>query len=87
MLAKAMGARVIGVDVGRAADLARDFGADEVVDASEVDPVQAIRELTHGDGAEATLDCTGNPTSRANTVRSAQNWGRACYVGEGNNVN
>jgi threonine dehydrogenase-like Zn-dependent dehydrogenase len=87
MLAKAMGARVIGVDVGtERLDLARDFGADEVVDASEVDPVEAIRELTHGEGAEATLDCTGNPTARANTVRSAQNWGRACYVGEGNNV-
>ena len=75
------------VDVGtERLDLARDFGADEVVDASEVDPVEAIRELTHGEGAEATLDCTGNPTARANTVRSAQNWGRACYVGEGGNV-
>jgi threonine dehydrogenase-like Zn-dependent dehydrogenase len=87
MLAKAMGARVIGVDVGQERlDLSRDFGADEVVDASEVDPVEAIRDLTHGEGAEATLDCTGNPTARANTVRSAQNWGRACFVGEGNNV-
>jgi threonine dehydrogenase-like Zn-dependent dehydrogenase len=82
-----MGARVIGVDVGtERLDLARDFGADEVVDASEVDPVEAIRDLTHGEGAEATLDCTGNATARANTVRSAQNWGRACYVGEGGNV-
>ena len=88
MLAKGMGARVIGVDVGtERLDLAREFGADEVVDASEVDPVQAIRELTHGEGAEATLDCTGNATARANTVRSAQNWGRACFVGEGGEVN
>jgi threonine dehydrogenase-like Zn-dependent dehydrogenase len=87
MLAKAMGARVIGVDVGNERlQLARDFGADELVDASEVDPVEAIRDLTHGEGAEATLDCTGNPTARANTVRSAQNWGRACFVGEGNDV-
>ena len=87
MLAKAMGARVIGVDVGtERLDLAREYGADEVVDASEVDPVKAIHELTHGDGAEATLDCTGNSTARANTVRSTQNWGRACYVGEGGDV-
>jgi len=87
MLAKGMGARVIGVDVGtERLDLARDFGADEVVDASEVDPDEAIRELTHGEGAEATLDCTGNATARANTIRSAQNWGRACFVGEGGEV-
>jgi threonine dehydrogenase-like Zn-dependent dehydrogenase len=82
-----MGARVIAVDVGQERlDLARDFGADEVVDASEVDPVQAIKDLTHGEGAEATLDCTGNATARANTVRSTQNWGRACFVGEGGEV-
>jgi threonine dehydrogenase-like Zn-dependent dehydrogenase len=87
LLAKAMGARVIGVDVGQERlDLSREFGADEVVDASEVDPVEAIRELTHGEGAEASLDCTGNATARANTVRSTQYWGRACYVGEGSNV-
>jgi threonine dehydrogenase-like Zn-dependent dehydrogenase len=87
MLAKAMGARVIAVDVGaERLQLARDFGADEVIDASEVDPVQAIKDLTHGDGAEATLDCTGNATARANTVRSTQNWGRACFVGEGGEV-
>ena len=87
LLAKAMGARVIAVDVGQERlDLARDFGADEVVDASEVDPVQAIKDLTQGWGAEATLDCTGNATARANTVRSTQNWGRACFVGEGGTV-
>jgi threonine dehydrogenase-like Zn-dependent dehydrogenase len=87
MLGKAMGARVIAVDVGQERlQLAKEFGADEVVDASAGDPVQAIKELTHGEGAEATLDCTGNATARANTVRSTQNWGRACFVGEGGEV-
>jgi threonine dehydrogenase-like Zn-dependent dehydrogenase len=87
MLAKAMGARVIGVDVGtERLDLARDYGADEVIDASEVDPIEAIKDLTGGWGAEATLDCTGNATARANVLRSTQNWGRACYVGEGGEV-
>ncbi len=87
MLAKAMGARVIAVDVGQERlKLAKEFGADEVVDASAGDPVEAIKELTRGEGAEATLDCTGNATARANAVRSTQNWGRACFVGEGGEV-
>lgn len=87
MLGKAMGARVIAVDVGpERLALAREFGADETVDASSTDPVQAIYDLTHGEGAEATLDCTGNATARANAVRSTQNWGRACFVGEGGEV-
>ena len=31
-------------------DLAREFGAHEVINPSNVDPVEAIRELTHGEG-------------------------------------
>ena len=85
--AVAMGARVVAIDIApERRKLAREFGAHEVIDPKSGDMVAAIRDLTHGEGAEATLDCTGNPIARANTVRSAQNWGRACYVGEGNNV-
>jgi len=85
MLAKAMGARVIVVDLSpERLQLARDFGADETVNVNHGDPVAAIKELTHGEGAEATLDCTGNPTARANAVKSAVDWGRVCFVGEGN---
>lgn len=43
-----------------------------------------IRELTHGEGAEASMDCTGNPEARMNAVKSAAIWGRVCFVGEGN---
>lgn len=59
---------------------------DEVINPCDGDPVQAVRDLTHGEGAEATLDCTRNPTARDNTVKSAPAWGRACFVGEGNDV-
>lgn len=85
MLAKAMGARVIAVDLSsERLALAREFGADETLDGRQVDVVEAIRELTHGEGADATLDCTGQPQARVNAVRSARTWGRVCLVGEGN---
>ncbi len=85
MLGKAMGARVVAVDIApERLKLASAFGADEVINSREADPVQIIRELTHGEGAQATLDCTGNPEARVNAVRSAAVWGRACFVGEGN---
>src|SRR5438093_314832 len=85
MLAKAMGARVIAVDLSpERLEMAQGFGADEAIDARECDPVQVVRELTHGEGADATLDCTGQPQARVNAVRSARTWGRTCFVGEGN---
>ena len=40
-------------------------------------------ELTHGEGAEATMDCTGLPEPRVAAVQSAATWGRMCFVGEG----
>ena len=42
--------------------------------------------MTQGEGADATLDCTGNATARLQTVRSARVCGRACCVGEGGTV-
>ena len=83
LLAKAMGARVIAVDVSPTRlEFAREMGADHVIDSREVDPVAEIQQLTHGKGADATMDCTGNADARAQMIRSARIWGRACFVGE-----
>jgi threonine dehydrogenase-like Zn-dependent dehydrogenase len=85
MLGRVMGARVIAVDVApERLQLARDSGAEAVVNPKEVDPVSALRELTHGEGVEAALDCSGNPEARVAAVRSAATWGRVGFVGEGN---
>lgn len=85
MFAKAMGARVIAVDVvPERLRLAEKLGAESVIDASEVNPVEVIQELTHGEGAHATLDATGIPQVRNDAVDAARYWGRVCFVGEGN---
>jgi len=84
LLGSAMGARVLAVDVGpERLALARALGADAVVNAKETDPVAAIRELTRGEGAEATLDCSGQSDGRVGALRCAATWGRVGFVGEG----
>ena len=86
-LAKAMGARVIALDVNEERrNLAEQFGADEVVDPMSNDVVDAIRSLTHGEGAQKTLDCSSNPAARRAAVQSVRTWGTACYVGERGDV-
>jgi threonine dehydrogenase-like Zn-dependent dehydrogenase len=85
ILARAMGVRIIAVDFSpERRKLALDFGADVVIDPADDEPVAAIKDLTHGEGATTTLDCTGNPDARVNAVKSAAPWGRVCFVGEGN---
>ena len=87
MLGKAMGARVLAVDIAaERRQLAKEFGADAVIDPRAVDPVLALRELTRGEGVEAAMDCTSNPEARVAAVRSACTWGRVCFVGEGSTV-
>ena len=52
---------IIAVDINSdRLELAKEFGATHIVNSSEVDPVEAIREITGG-GAEFTLECVGNP--------------------------
>src|SRR5262249_373419 len=80
----AMGARVVSVDVGaERRRLAKELGAEAVVDPREADPVAALRELTRGEGVDAALDCSGHPDARVAAVRGARTWGRVCFVGEG----
>ena len=85
--AKAMGARVIALDVNpQRLERAKEFGADEVVDPGSNDPVAAIKDLTHGRYADLALDTSSNPEARANAIRSTKVWGTMCFVGEGGDV-
>src|SRR5579864_3716752 len=86
-LAAAMGARVIALDVSAARlSRAKEFGADALIDPKLDDAVAAIRALTHGAGADRTLDTSGTADGRLIAVRGARPWGVACFVGEGGDV-
>jgi len=62
------GARLAGARTISAVDLdpqklewAKDFGATHTVNASETDPVEAIRALTDGNGADVCIEAVGRP--------------------------
>lgn len=88
LLAAQMGARVIALDVNDARlARAREFGAHALINpTTTTDVVQAIRDLTHGRGAHASLDASSSPNARAQAVRCVRTWGKACFVGEGDTV-
>lgn len=63
-----MGARLVGARTIIAVDrdarklpAAKELGATHVVNASEVDTVEAVRELTGGYGADVVIDAVGRP--------------------------
>ncbi len=54
--------KIIAVDVDdRKLDWARQFGATDVINSRETDPVEAVRELTDGNGADVVIEAIGRP--------------------------
>ena len=55
-------AKVIAVDLDpRKLEMAKQFGATDTVNASNGDPVEAIRALTDGNGADVCIEAVGRP--------------------------
>jgi propanol-preferring alcohol dehydrogenase len=84
MLAKALGGRVIGVDViDMRIQLAEKLGADATVNAQNDDPVKAIRSFTHGKGASLAFEASGSAKGRSDIVSCLCRGGKAVFVGAG----
>lgn len=82
ILAKAFGARVIALDVGEERlAMAKRFGADFLVNPLKGDPVQAIKDVTRGFGADKAVECSSNPVAREQSVNCVCQWGVTCLVG------
>jgi alcohol dehydrogenase len=80
LLAKALGAHVVAVDLSPAAlDLARDLGADVLVPAGP-DAVRRVHEATDG-GADVSLDAVGSSATAVASVESLRPRGRHVQVG------
>jgi isopropanol dehydrogenase (NADP+) len=83
-----VGARLLGAgqviaveNVQGRKELARHFGADEVIDFKQVDVVEAIRELTGGDGVDAAIEALGRQESFEACVRVTRPGGTISNIG------
>lgn len=85
MLAKASGADVIICDlVPSALDLAKELGADAVVNAGAQDAVEQVTAFTGGRGADIVFECAGGesmPTTLPQATRMVRRGGKVVIVG------
>jgi len=81
--AKLAGAHtIIGVDIDeRKLEWAKDFGATHTVNASQTDPVEAIRALTGGNGANITIEAVGSPRTYEQAFYARDHAGTLVQVG------
>lgn len=90
LVAKALGLRVIGVDVvPLRVSLGLTCGADEAVDASESDPVAAVQEFSEVAGAswvrgvDYVIETSGSAAARRCVLPSLRRKGKAAIIGVG----
>ncbi len=81
MIARALGAQVIGVDVRKEAlEEATRLGAAHILDSNNCEVVQAIRQLTGG-GAHVSVDALGSRATCRNSIECLRKRGRHVQVG------
>ncbi|MEM9715500.1 MAG: alcohol dehydrogenase catalytic domain-containing protein [Pseudomonadota bacterium] len=82
LIAKAMKAHVIAIDISQPAlDIAAKFGADQVLNIAGIEDVgAAIRDLTGG-GTHASIDALGITATYENGIRGLRKLGRHVQVG------
>lgn len=74
--------RVIGLDVdARKLEWAEHFGATDVVDALTTEPVDAVRALTDGLGADVVIEAVGLPTTYRQALLARDLAGTLVQVG------
>jgi alcohol dehydrogenase len=82
MIANALGAQVIAVDINEdSLGLARELGAIETINASQnPDIVEQVKSLTHG-GAHVSIDALGSAATCFNSVANLRKRGKHIQVG------
>ena len=87
MLAKAMGAVVIGIEQNDyRLEFAKKLGADYLIDSKKEDMYERIMEITGGVGAEKSIECSGSNVLRKMTAKAASIEGKICLVGNSEGI-
>ena len=82
MIAAALGARVVAIDIADdKLELAQKIGAEAVINSNAVASVtEAVMEIT-GDGAHVSIDALGHPSTCFNSIACLRRHGRHVQVG------
>ena len=81
MIAKAMGAVVIAIDIDdKKLEFAKDIGADFVINAKKQEPIKAIQDISNG-GAHVSVDALGSKITSINSIKSLRKRGRHIQIG------
>lgn len=82
-LAKIRGAqRVIMIDLNDSRlEMSKQFGVDEIINSSKVDPIKAVKELTNGKGADKVISATPANATQTQSIEMVRKGGLVVFFG------
>ena len=73
---------IVGVDIDdRKLEWARDFGATHTINSTQSDPVEAIQQITGGNGVDVAIEAVGNPVTYEQAFYARDHAGTVVLVG------
>jgi propanol-preferring alcohol dehydrogenase len=87
LCAKALGAKVIAVDIlDSRLKLAKEIGADYLINSNSRNVTKEILQITDSEGADMAIDCSGNPKAQNNALDCVKRQGKVAFIGESKNT-
>jgi len=83
-IAKAQGASVILCGLSRDAErlrLGEKLGADSAINVEEEDPIQVVKEMAGGEGADVFIECSGSPNAVRMGLQLVRRGGQYTQIG------
>ena len=82
IIAKAMGAKVICVDINeRILEKAKALNADYLINSKKVEPIDQIHQITQGNGVDISIDALGSEQTSNQSVLSLKRGGKHLQLG------
>ncbi len=83
LILKLLNCQVIAVEISEyRRKMGKTLGADIVIDPSQQDPIEIIKEYTKGEGADAAIECAGKEITENQALDCAKQGGKVAFVGE-----
>jgi S-(hydroxymethyl)glutathione dehydrogenase/alcohol dehydrogenase len=74
--------RIIAVDIApEKLDFARKLGATDTINSTKADPIQAVKEMTAGEGVDYAFDAVGSPGTLLQAFESTRKAGMTIMIG------
>ncbi len=82
LILKLLNCKVIAVEISEyRRKMGKTLGADVVIDPSEHDPIEIVKEHTQGKGVDAAIECVGKAITENQALDCAKKGGRVAFVG------